>query len=108
MNTYAMIILIVLAIVAVALLIIFLFPKFHNIFKEKETKTAEEIATDEVTSIVYDPKKHISALDDDIQKDKDINFIEIKEKELNIIFTEDDIEALLVQIKQDRLDDIKK
>lgn len=107
MNPYILVLLITLAIVLVVILIIVLFPKFHTAFHEQNEKTNEEIAKDEVTSMIYEPQKHESQFKKNLAKDNFIKFLEKREKELNIIFTEEDIESLFIQMKQDKIDDLK-
>ncbi len=107
MNPYLLVLLITLGIVLIAVLIIVLFPKFHTAFHEQNEKTNEEIAKDEVNSIIYEPEKHDSEFKKEIAKDNFAKFLTKKEKELNIIFTEDDIDSLFIQMKQDKIDDLK-
>lgn len=107
MNPYSLTLIIVGVIIIVAILIIVLFPKLHNSMHEKVDKTTEEIAKDEVKSIVINPEQEKSKLQEEIQKQKDITYIEKMEKELGFIFLEDDIEALLVQMEQDRKDRLR-
>lgn len=102
-----MILIIVGILIIVVILIIVLFPKLHISLHEKVDKTSEEIAKDEVKSMVVDPIKEKSVLQEELRKQKDLAFIEKREKELGFIFLEEDIEALLIQMEQDRKDHLR-
>lgn len=107
MNPYSLTLIIVLSLVVVVTLIIFLFPKLQSSFHQKVDKSKEEIAKDEVESIIFDPEKNQRKTNVNFQKDEYLRIIEKKEKELGIIFSEDDIEALCVQLRQDQMDEGK-
>lgn len=102
LPAYAIILIVAFAIVVVVALLIFLFPVFRPVGKKQ---TPEEVAQDEVNSMIVKEDNSNSSLAQALQNDRDLKLINRKEKELDIIFTDEDIEALLVQVKQDRLDD---
>ncbi len=90
-------------IVAVVLLLLFLIPSLKP--KDKD-KSEEEIAKDEVKKIVISPKEK-TPFQKEILDDKARKEISKRESELNFIFTDDDIEALVVQVEQDWKDEQK-
>lgn len=107
MNPYALTLIIVLAVVAVAALIMFFFPRIQGTLHQKNEKSPEEIAKDEVDSIVFTPNKESIIKENEVERENALHYIEKKEKQLGIIFSEDDIEALIIQMRQDRIDDAK-
>jgi LAS superfamily LD-carboxypeptidase LdcB len=101
--TYAYILIALGVVVVIVVLILVLFP---NLRPQVKKETHKEIVSKEVSSLVVDPeaqrKKDIT-LSQDIRKDKKV--IAEKEQELNLVFTPEDVDALLVQMEQDRRDD---
>ena len=87
---------IALIVIAALVIVVALCLHFLPSFKQKrEMKDEATYAKENVDSYVVSPKVKLPK-DDDIKA-----YLEKKEKELNIIFTDIDIESLIVQVKQD-------
>ena len=82
MNPYTLTLIIVLSIVVIVTLLIVLFPKLQSSFHQKIDKSKEEIAKDEVESIIYNPSKEKQSQNEAFQREEDLKLIEKKEKEL--------------------------
>ncbi|MFA6830087.1 MAG: hypothetical protein WCR67_05240 [Bacilli bacterium] len=99
--TYGYILIIVAVLILAVVLILFLIPSFRP---KNNTESPEEIAKKEADSWIVNisEKEMLEIKIRDIESDR--RFIEKKEKDLGFIFTDIDVEALLVQVEQDRID----
>ncbi len=98
MPTWSIILIILVVLVGVILALIYFIPSLKP---KREKKDPKDFAQENVDTFVVKPKL---ILPDD---DKLLSYLTSKEKELNIIFTDIDIECLLIQLRQDFKDNHK-
>lgn len=99
MPVFAVVLIVIFSILILAVLLIWLVPALRP---KNVEQTEEEIADDEVKSIIVTEEE--TSLQEEARKDRYKNIIMKKESQLGFYFTEEDVEALLVQMKQDEKD----
>lgn len=99
---FVIILLVVLGILLLSIVIFFFTPFFHksNPFHDKK-KSEEEIAKEAVDSLVVSPKE---VSEGTYHNEKHQKEIAKGEKEYGFIFSDFDIEAMLIQLQQDEVD----
>ncbi|MFA6861229.1 MAG: hypothetical protein WCR56_02465 [Bacilli bacterium] len=96
----------ILGVVIVALTLMFTVPALRPKFGKK--KSTEEIASEEVKEITINPNKEKSnPYYENLNNEKARKYITSKEKDLGFVFTDDDIDSLIPQVRQDWEDEGK-
>lgn len=99
MPVFAVVLIVIFSILILAILLLWLIPSLRP---KHIDETEEEIADNEVKSIIVSEEEN--PLQKEAREDRYKTIIARKEKELGFYFTDDDIDALLVQMKQDEKD----
>lgn len=99
MPVFAVVLIVIFSILILAILLLWLIPSLRP---KHIDETEEEIADNEVKSIIVSEEEN--PLQKEAREDRYKAIIARKEKELGFYFTDDDIDALLVQMKQDEKD----
>ncbi len=98
MPTWSIILIVLVVLVGLIIALIYFIPSLRP---KKENKEPKDFAQENVDTFVVKPS-HVIPSDDELQV-----YLTKKEKELNIIFTDVDIDSLLIQLKQDIKDSYK-
>jgi hypothetical protein len=100
---WSLVLIVIAGLVVIVIIILMIVPSLRP---KKGNKTEEQIAEEEVRQIVFTPKENVSDLAKETRIEKDLKEMEKRESELGFVFTDDDIPGLLMQMEQDRIDDV--
>ena len=101
-----LVLIIVVSLLAVFFAILLIFPNYRKILFPNKNQSSEESAMDAVKEIIQEETKD-SQLENEIKHEKYSNYLLKQEKELKIVFSEDDIEPLILQLIQDEKDNYR-
>lgn len=104
MNVPLMLLLIILGLVVVFAILLGFIPKLRSfLFPSSKSESTKQKAQEAVEEIIRkDPRD--SLIDEKIKEERFQTYLLQKEKELGFVLSDDDIEPLIIQLKQDEID----